>query len=93
VVDEAALVDALRNRHIAGAALDVFDGQPLPPSSPLLTLDNVLLTPHIGGATAETIERYSAMAVEDIQSVESGVRPLRLVEPAAWERYLARRPG
>lgn len=48
IVDEAALVDALRNRQIAGAAIDVFDIEPLPPDHPLRKLDNVLATPHIG---------------------------------------------
>jgi phosphoglycerate dehydrogenase-like enzyme len=48
IVDEAALVDALRNRQIAGAAIDVFDIEPLPPDHPLRRLDNVVATPHIG---------------------------------------------
>ena len=48
IVDEAALVAALRDRTIGGAALDVFDTEPLPPGHPLRTLDNVLATPHIG---------------------------------------------
>lgn len=86
VVDEAALGDALRGGVIAGAALDVFDGHPLPESSPLLGLDNVILTPHIGGSTHETIERQSAMIVEDILRVEAGERPERLVNSAAWDR-------
>lgn len=84
VCDEAALIEALTVRRIAGAALDVFDGQPLPPSSKLLALDNVILTPHIGGATIETIQRYSKMIVEDIESVEANRPPRRLVNPAAW---------
>ena len=86
VVDEAALAEALREGVIGGAALDVFDGHPLPESSPLLDLDNVILTPHIGGATRETIERQSAMITEDILRVEVGERPERLVNSEAWDR-------
>ena len=86
VCDEAALIDALSARRIAGAALDVFDGQPLPQSSKLLSLDNVLLTPHVGGATVETIERYSQMIVDDIICAEAGATPRHLVDPAAWEK-------
>ena len=86
VVDEAALAAALREGVIGGAALDVFDGHPLPESSPLLDLDNVILTPHIGGATRETVERQSAMITEDILRVEAGERPERLVNSEAWDR-------
>ena len=93
VCNETALIEALVQRRIAGAALDVFDGQPLPLTSKLLSLDNVLLTPHVGGATVETIERYSRMIVDDILSAEAGILPQRLVNPATWEkRRLARSP-
>ncbi len=84
IVQQEALVDALRGRRIAGAALDVFESHPLPPGSPLLGLDNVVLTPHIGGATAETIERHSEMMAEDILRFIRGERPLRLVNPEVW---------
>ena len=84
IVEEAALVSALRSGGLAGAALDVFETHPVAPNSPLLSLDNVVLTPHIGGATAETIERHSAMMAQDILRWTAGDRPDHLVNPAAW---------
>ncbi len=85
VVDEDALVKALGEKRIAGAALDVFAGQPLPPTSPLLDLDNVVLTPHIGGATRETVQRYSQMISEDLMLFLEGQRPIRLANPEVWK--------
>lgn len=66
VVDPMALADALASGRIAGAALDVFEGHPLPPSSPLCTAPNLILTPHIGGATAETVIRHSCIITEEV---------------------------
>jgi D-2-hydroxyacid dehydrogenase (NADP+) len=63
-VDETALIDSLREKRIAGAALDVFANRPLPPSSPLWDLPNVVITPHIGGYVAE-YERYVMPIVID----------------------------
>jgi phosphoglycerate dehydrogenase-like enzyme len=57
-VDESALVDALRSRRIAGAALDVFDQEPLPADSPLWDLDNLLITPHTAGLTEKLWHRH-----------------------------------
>ena len=84
IVDEQALVRALTERRIAGAALDVFETQPIAPDSPLLRLENVILTPHLGGATDETVERHSAMMADDVLRWVDGERPERLVNPEAW---------
>ena len=87
IVDHEALVAALESGRLAGAALDVFDGHPLPPSSPLMSAPNLLLTPHIGGATAETIERHSRIMVAEVERLLDG-KPLKYcVNPA----YAARR--
>ncbi len=84
VVDEEALADALQKGRIAGAALDVFEGHPLPENSRLRSLDNVVLTPHIGGATSETVDRQSRMIADDILLVLRGQQPVHLVNPEAW---------
>ncbi len=84
IVSEVALVTALQLGRLAGAAMDVFVSHPVPPNSPLLSLDNVVLTPHIGGATAETVERHSTMMAEDILRWIAGERPVHLVNTAAW---------
>lgn len=81
VVDTGALVAALSSGRIAGAALDVFDGHPLPLSSPLLSAPNVILTPHIGGATAETVERQSRMMTGEIERLLAGRRLRYAVNP------------
>lgn len=81
VADESALLDALRNRRIRGAAFDVFETHPIAPDSPLLELDNVILTPHVGGATAETVKRHSRMMTDDILRFLKGQRPVNLVVP------------
>ncbi len=86
IVAEEALVAAMREGRIAGAALDVFDTYPLRPDSPLLTLDNAILTPHLGGATEETVRRHSAQMAEDILRFAAGERPINLVNPDTWER-------
>jgi phosphoglycerate dehydrogenase-like enzyme len=78
IVEEAALVAALRERRIAGAGLDVFDQEPLPPDHPFLQLDNTLITPHLGYVTLETYERFYGGAVEDILGFLAGF-PVRVV--------------
>jgi len=80
IVDEDALVAALRERTIAGAALDVFDHEPLPAGHPLLGLDNVLLSPHIGYVSQENYRVFYGDAVEDILAFLDG-SPVRVIEP------------
>ena len=85
-VDQPAMVEALRKGCIAGAAVDVFESHPVPPTNPLLGLNNVVLTPHIGGATEETVRRHSRMITDDILRWLSGRRPEHLVNPEVWDR-------
>lgn len=84
IVDEKALLYALEQRRIAGSAFDVYETHPVFLQSPFLKLDNVVLTPHIGGATDGTIERYSEIMARDIERFTEGIRPQNLVNPQAW---------
>ena len=72
VVDEAALIDALRNRTIAAAGLDVFAKEPPDPDNPLLKMDNVVATPHNGGGTVDTMKRIVGHSFDNILRVERG---------------------
>jgi D-3-phosphoglycerate dehydrogenase len=75
LVDEPALCDALRSGHLAGAGLDVFKVEPLPLDSPLLTLDNVLLSPHMGGLDHESQIAMSSLAAQCIVDLHQGRWP------------------
>ncbi|MBV9404094.1 MAG: hydroxyacid dehydrogenase, partial [Acidobacteriaceae bacterium] len=79
LVDEAALIETLSNRRIAGAALDVFETEPLPPEHPFRTLDNVLATPHIGFVTKRTYETFYGDTVENIAAWLNG-NPIRVMD-------------
>lgn len=78
IVDQAALKDALRNQRIAGAGLDVYDVEPLPPDDEFRTLPNVLTTPHIGYVTGATYQTWYSQVVEDIQAFLAGT-PIRVL--------------
>ncbi|MGD9942384.1 MAG: D-2-hydroxyacid dehydrogenase family protein [Burkholderiaceae bacterium] len=80
LVDEAALLDALRQRRLS-AALDVFDREPLPDDHPLRSLDNALLTPHLGYVIAENYRGMFGGALEDIEAWLDG-KPIRVIAPA-----------
>ena len=82
IVDEAALIDALRQGAIAGAALDVYDREPLPPDHPLRALDNTVLTPHLGYVSEEGYRTYFGETVENILAFIDG-QPVRVLNPEA----------
>lgn len=77
-VDEAALADALRRRAIAGAALDVFEREPLPPDSPLWDLENLLITPHTAGLTEKLWDRHYALFSDNLRRYLA-TQPLKFV--------------
>lgn len=79
--DQDALVDALRTGHLAGAGLDHFPGEHLPPDHPLCAMTNVVLTPHIGGATYDTEENHSRTIADDLARLLAGDRPHHIVNP------------
>jgi D-3-phosphoglycerate dehydrogenase len=78
LIDEAALIDALTNKTIAGAALDVYDTEPLPKGHPLRSLPNALLTPHLGYVTQENYRVFYTQIVEDIRAWLDG-KPVRVI--------------
>ncbi|MBA7694117.1 Hydroxypyruvate reductase [subsurface metagenome] len=84
IIDEAALYDHLIKGKIAGAALDVFAHEPPPSDYPLLSLDNFIATPHIGGMTTESMRRMATTLAEDILRVFRGERPKYLVNPQVY---------
>ena len=85
VVDEAALIEALRAGQIRAAGLDVFEREPLNHDSPLLQMDNVVATPHMGSATHETREAMARCAVDNLLAALAGERPANLVNPLIWK--------
>jgi phosphoglycerate dehydrogenase-like enzyme len=78
IVDEAALIAALRESKIAGAGLDVFDVEPLPLDHPFRKMDNVVITPHLGYVSEQNYRRYFAETVEDIRAFLDG-KPVRVL--------------
>jgi D-3-phosphoglycerate dehydrogenase len=72
IIEEAALYDALKSEHLAGAGLDVFVEEPTPTSHPLLTLPNVIVAPHMAGNTSQALDRMSVAAISNCLSVFDG---------------------
>jgi phosphoglycerate dehydrogenase-like enzyme len=83
IVDEAALAVALKEKRIGGAALDVFDTEPLPADSPLWSVDNAILTPHVSNSSPKVRERSLALVAENVRRFKAGEPLLNLVDRAA----------
>jgi D-3-phosphoglycerate dehydrogenase len=88
--DEAALLEALREKRIAGAGLDVWSKEPPPPEHPLLQFDNVLASPHTAGVTREARENMGRIAAEQVLDALDGKRPPRIINPEVWPDYARR---
>jgi len=86
LIDEDALVKALKNGDIAGAALDVLEKEPPPPDSELLKLENVIITPHTAAHTWEAVRKMGDMVTEDIIAVLSGKKPKYIANPEVLEK-------
>ena len=84
IVDTAALIEALENGRIAGAALDVTDPEPLPGGHPLLAAPNLLVLPHLGSATHATRERMADLAVDNLLAGLAGARMPHCVNPEVY---------
>ena len=88
IVDEMALVDALRTGQISSAGLDVFDREPVAPENALLGLDNVVLSPHMGFASEHYFRFHYGQMVEDIRCFLQG-KPIRVIESVEWRKSLS----
>src|SRR3984885_5759048 len=88
--DEGALVEALRDKRIAGAGLDVWAKEPRPPEHPLLQFDNVLASPHTAGVTIEARQNMGRIAAEQVLGTLDGKRPPRIINPEVWPVYAER---
>jgi D-3-phosphoglycerate dehydrogenase len=92
VIDDEALIAALREKRIGGAALDVFATQPLPPDHPYFSFDNVIVTPHMAGITEESMMRMGTGAAGEALRVLANDLPANLRNPEVVERYRKRFP-
>jgi D-3-phosphoglycerate dehydrogenase len=93
VVDDEALIDALQEGRIGGAALDVFSTQPLPPGHPYFGFDNVIITPHMAGITEESMMRMGVGAAGEALLVLAGKLPVNLRNAEVIEHYRRRFPA
>ncbi len=93
IVDEAALIEALETGQIAGAGIDVFEQEPTPPDNPLLSMDNVIVTPHTAGVSEVARAAGMVRVGEETARILGGVWPMSLVNPHAQPKVPMRHPG
>jgi phosphoglycerate dehydrogenase-like enzyme len=91
IIDEKALVKALQEKWIAGAAVDVYEDEPVNPQNPLFTLPNVITTPHIAGISIHSSEERISLVVKRLLTAMAGEKPQGLANPEVWESYLQKR--
>ncbi|MDP7739971.1 MAG: NAD(P)-dependent oxidoreductase, partial [Lentisphaeria bacterium] len=91
IIDELALVTALQTGHLAGAALDVFETEPIPADNPLSAMDNVVLTPHVGGDTSTTMIAAINMNVTQITDLLTDRKPSNMLNPEVWDHARCRK--
>jgi len=85
IVDEPALLEALRAGRIAGAGLDVFEQEPVDPQNPLLRMENVIVTPHALCWTDECFDAIARSGLQGVVDFSLGRRPAHIVNPQAWQ--------
>ena len=86
ILDEAALVEAVKSGHLAGAALDVVEHEPIEADNPVLHVENILAVPHIGGQTDEAFSNNSMMVARDVLAYARGERPDHVINPEVLDR-------
>jgi D-3-phosphoglycerate dehydrogenase len=91
IVEEQPMIDALRTGRLAGGAFDHFEGEFLMPDHPLISMPNVILTPHVGGQTVQTIENHTRAMADGLEALLSGREPPNLVNAQTFQSFLARR--
>lgn len=85
LIDETALIAAIRSGHLGGVGLDVYASESMPPDYPLLALERVLLTPHVAGSAEGALRRTAREVAEQVAQVLRGERPEHLVDASVWE--------
>ncbi len=85
LIDETALVEAIRSGHLGGVGLDVYASEAMPPDHPLLALERAVLTPHVAGSAEGALRRTAREVAEQVVQVLQGERPEHLVDPSVWE--------